>query len=123
MGKLYFGGSLETIEKISLLGFEPGQNLSDNLLEAMIQARNSVGLNRRFKPVVLVIETPSPSFIKKSSTGIDVEKNFHPEIHQILLIKIDFTVPNLVRVNGAISPFYLSQSVKKREMLGKRVVR
>lgn len=124
MGKLFFGGSLRDIETISLSGFQPGQLISNNLLDAMIQARNSVGLNRRFKPVVLVIEMPSLNFISLSNNqNFQVTKPFHPEIHQILLLKIDFTLPNLVRVNGNLSPFYLSQSVRNKQESDKIIAR
>lgn len=124
MGKLYFGGSLRAIETISLSGFQPDQLLCNNLLDAMIQARNSVGLNRRFKPVVLVVEAPPLNFINLTNNqDFQVTKQFHPEIHQILLLKIDFTVPNLVRVNGNLSPFYLSQSVRNRQESGKIIAR
>ncbi|AEF95113.1 hypothetical protein Desca_2278 [Desulfotomaculum nigrificans CO-1-SRB] len=105
MGKLYFGQSLDVIKRIIISGFKPGEILRDNLIEAMIDARNSVGLNRRFRPAVLVLEAPTnPKLLVQIESQIIVQKSFSPISLEILLVKIDFRAPHLARVAKSVSP-------------------
>jgi len=122
MGKLYFGASLNTVKDVIFSGFKPGETLSTDILQAMINARNSVGLNRRFKPTVLVVEKPeNPALIKITETGVKVTGVFKPTIIEIFQLKIDFRSPRLVKINGTLSPLslidldtYSKTSVRKR---------
>ncbi|MDO7789009.1 hypothetical protein [Desulforamulus aquiferis] len=107
MSKLYFGGPLDTIKQIIQVGFFTGQILRTTLLDAMIDARNSVGLNRRFRPVVLVIHDTNPNNTKETDQGLEVVKEFSPDVSEIFLVKIDFNSPQLVRVAGTIPPLSL----------------
>lgn len=115
MGKLYFGGPLSATQKILLTGLQPGQVLKKNLLEAMLEARNSVGLNRRFRPAVLVLEEPlDNSTLSLQKDTLQVMKNFTPEVSDIFLVKIDFNAPHLVRIAGALSPHAVANNVTRR---------
>ncbi|SHE56976.1 hypothetical protein [Desulforamulus putei] len=109
MGKLYFGGPLSVIKDIITMGFQPGQILRHHLLDAMLDARNAVGLNRRFRPAVLVLERPGNLQVlhQNSNADITVLANFLPMASEILLVKIDFSAPRLVRAAGTISPLTL----------------
>lgn len=102
MGKLYFGGPLDTIKNIIQGGFSADQVLRNTLLEAMLDARNSVGLNRRFRPAVLVINHNEAPCTREIPEGVLVTEKFRPDIAEIFLVKIDFNSPQLVRVAGTI---------------------
>ncbi len=105
MDKLYFGAPLGSIKNILVSGFQPGDTLRSNLLEAMIDARNQVGLNRRFRPVVLVMEAPPHlKVVQKTDQGIVVVRGFSPVCLELFLIRIDFRSPRLAKVSGTISP-------------------
>ncbi len=108
MRKLYFGEALDKIKNVVLHGFKPGDILKTDLQEAMMDSRNSVGLNQSFKPAVLVLEVPS-NFIMLSDmkSEIKVVKSFTPIGIEVILVKIDFRSPRLMRVAGTVSPFSL----------------
>lgn len=122
MGKLYFGGPLDTIKRIIQMGFAKDLILRTTLLEAMLDARNSVGLNRRFRPVVLVINNVDHLKTKEIDSGFMVVKEFNPEISEIFLVKIDFNSPQLVRVAGTIPPLSLIDlGSYSKNFIGKKV--
>lgn len=124
MSKLYFGGPLDTIKDILQFGFKPGQVLRATLLEAMVDARNSVGLNRRFRPAVIVIDRPSDTGVLNEGSDISVGADFLPMAREVYLIKIDFNTPNLVRVAGTVSPLALFETTTaKKHSPVKRAVR
>ncbi|GAB6181967.1 hypothetical protein JCM14036_32860 [Desulfotomaculum defluvii] len=106
MANVFLGGSLDEIRKVMKEGLQPENIIRCTLLEAMIDARNSVGLNRRFKPVVLVIELPQNLKMHvQNNQPLYSIKNFRSHIKRIYSIKIDFKAPNLVSVAGTISPY------------------
>lgn len=104
MGKLYFGGALDTIKSVILTGLKPEHVLRNSISEAMLDTRNAVGLNKRFKPAVMVLETPANiNVISNNSSGFKVLRNFAPVCLDIILLKIDFRASQLVQVARKVS--------------------
>ncbi|MDA8235919.1 hypothetical protein [Desulfotomaculum nigrificans] len=105
MAKLYFGGALDTIKSVILTGFKPGHILRSSIADAMLDARNAVGLNKFYRPAVMVLEVPANArAISTSGSGVKVLRSFAPVSLDIILIKIDFRSPQLVMVAGKVSP-------------------
>ncbi|CCO08776.1 hypothetical protein [Desulforamulus hydrothermalis] len=124
MGKLFLGGPLNAIKDAVTTGLQPGQILRHNLLDAMLDARNAVGLNRRFRPAVLVVEKPSNAkLLQQNDNAIAVLSNFLPMVSEVLLLKIDFNAPRLVRVAGTLSPLALFDIGSRSKQSYKRMVR
>ncbi|AEG61484.1 hypothetical protein [Desulforamulus ruminis] len=121
MGKLYFGAPLDSIKKVFLHGFQPGDTLRGNLLGAMLDAKKGVGLNRRFKPTVLVLEAPDqPDLLQKTDHGITVVRAFNPIFIELFPVKIDFRSPHLVKVAGTLSLDVLFQADRLKAPYKKR---
>jgi len=106
--QLYFGEALDSIKKVILSGFTPGQTLRNNFSEAMMDSRNCVGFNKLYKPAVMVLQVPSSSkLIMETESGFMVVKKFAPISTEIILCKIDFRSPQFIKMVEQISPIAL----------------
>lgn len=124
MANIFLGGSLDEIREVMKEGLQPKHMVRCTLLEAMIDARNAVGLNRRFKPVVLVIELPQNSKMHtQANQSFYNLNNFRSHIKQIYSVKIDFKAPNLVSVAGTISPYAILSAGNQKLSLHKEALR
>ncbi|MEG6522262.1 hypothetical protein [Desulfotomaculum sp. 1211_IL3151] len=124
MANVFLGGSLDEIREVMREGLQPKHMIRCTLLEAMIDARNSVGLNRRFKPVVLVIELPQNlKMHTQDNQPFYSLKNFRSHIKRIYSVKIDFKAPNLVSVSGTISPYAILPAGNQKLSFHKEALR
>ncbi|ABO49264.1 hypothetical protein Dred_0725 [Desulforamulus reducens MI-1] len=125
MAIVYFGGPLDEIRAIMEAGLQAKHRIRATLLEAMIDARNSVGLNRRFKPAVLVIEQlPDTALLNQNSDfSFPCIKNVKSTIKRIYSVKIDFKAPNLASIAGTLSPYAVLQGKNEKHSFHKGVAR